>query len=180
VEKALAGGLPAVLFRDKDLLDPEARPLLDALRAATAARGAYLFVNGRPELAREAGADGLHLPEGLARPTAGTWTGPVSVAAHDAAGLDRARRERAAFALLSPLFATATHPGAPCLGPEAFRRLAADSPVPVLALGGVTPDNGRHALEAGAMGLACIDALLGAADPTAEVQRFLGLFGSRR
>lgn len=176
MEEALAGGLPAVLFRDKDLPDPEARPLLDALRAATAARGASLLVSGRPELARRVGADGVHLPEGQARPPTHLWDGPLSVAAHDRPGLDRARRVGAAFALLSPLFPTSTHPGSHTLGPEAFGRLAAASPVPVLALGGVTPETGGRALAAGAWGLACIDALMAARDPANEARRFLALF----
>jgi thiamine-phosphate diphosphorylase len=175
VEEALAGGLPAVLFRDKDLPDPEARTLLDPLRAATAARGASLLVSGRPALARQVGADGVHLPEGQARPPTHLWDGPLSVAAHDGSGLDRARRVGAAFALLSPLFPTSTHPGSHTLGPEAFGRLAAASPVPVLALGGITPENGDRALGAGAWGLACIDALLAAPDPGSEVRRFLAV-----
>jgi thiamine-phosphate diphosphorylase len=164
------------LFRDKDLPDDEARHYLHALRAATAARGAWLLVNGRADLAREVGADGLHLPEGMARPPTDAWHGPLSVAAHDATGLDRAHRVGAAFVLLSPLFPTNSHPDADGLGPTAFARLAQASPAPVIALGGVTPANAPQARRAGAAGIACIEALLAAPDPGAEVRRFLAVW----
>lgn len=130
---------------------------------------------GRPELARALDADGLHLGEGVLRPSTEVWPGPLSVAAHDRQGLDRAGRVGAGFALLSPLFPTRSHPDAHPLGPDRFAKLAAYSPVPVLALGGVTPANAAQAQAAGAHGVACIDALLAADDPAAAVRAFLGV-----
>ncbi|MFP4615675.1 MAG: thiamine phosphate synthase [Thiohalorhabdus sp.] len=170
---ALDAGLPAVQLRDRDLPDDEAHALGTALREATRARGARLFVNGRPGLARAVGADALHLPEGLPRPPADQWDGPLSVAAHDRAGLERACQVGAAFVLLSPLFATRTHPDAIPLGPERFAALAAESPVPVVALGGVTPANAVAARNAGARGVACMDAILAAPDVSGAVRSLL-------
>ena len=171
VRAALDAGLPAVQFRDKTLPDAEAEPLVSALREATLARGALLFVNGRPELAQRVGADGLHLGDGV--PLTPSWPGPVSVSAHDRTGLDRAHEMGAAFALLSPLFPTRSHPERHALGLRRFRELAAASPVPVLALGGITPANAGEARAAGAQGVACIDAILAAGDPGRAVAEFL-------
>jgi len=173
VDCALEAGLPAVLLRDKDLPDNEAEQQANALRRATRARGASLFVAGREQLARRVGADGLHLAEGVLRPSTEVWDGPLSVAAHDRQGLDRAGPIGARFALLSPLFPTRSHPDADTLGPDRFAKLAAYSPVPVLALGGIGPANTAEALAAGAAGVACMDAILAADDPAAAVRAFL-------
>jgi len=173
VDRALAGGLPAVLFRDKDLPDIEAEPFLRALRDATHARGALLFVASRPSLATAIGADGLHLPEGTPPPSHDTWYGPLSAAAHDEPGLERAARLGAGFALLGPLFPTRSHPDTEPLGSAAFDDLATGSPVPVVAVGGITPESAPHALAAGAAGVACVDAILGADDPADAVRAFL-------
>ncbi len=170
VQRALDAGLAAVQLRDKDLPDIEAEPLACALREATLARGALFFVNGRPELAQRVGADGLHLGQGAELPA--PWAGPVSMAAHDGPGLARAEAMGASFALLSPLFPTRSHPGSETLGPDRFRELAAASPVPVLALGGLTPGKAPAARAAGAAGVACIDAILGAGDPGRVVEEF--------
>ena len=178
MEQALDAGLPAVQFRDRDLSDAEAEAYLEALRRATRRRGALLIVNGRPALARAVGADALHLPEGLPRPSTEQWSGPLTVAAHDDRGLARAGQLNAAFALLSPLFATRTHPEAAPLGPERFSELAARSPVPPLALGGITADNAHLARQAGARGVACMDAILGAPDVPGAVAGFLDALGS--
>ena len=173
VDRALDGGLPAVLFREKDLPDSEAEPFLRALRESTRSRGALLYVAARPRLATAVGADALHLPDGMAPPPDKEWSGPLTAAAHDAAGLERAHRMGAGSVLLGPLFPTRSHPGAEALGPEAFSALAARSPLPVLAIGGITPENTDDALKAGAAGVACIDAILGADDPAAAVKAFL-------
>lgn len=161
VQRALAVGLPAVQFREPDLSDSEARPLIEALRQETAAHSALLFVNGRPQLARAVGADGLHLGENTTTPPGSVWQGRLSVAAHDRQGLDRAARLGASFALLSPLFATRTHPDMPSLGPQGFRRLASTSTIPVVALGGIHCGNARDAFAVGARGIACIEAIIG-------------------
>jgi len=173
VEQALEAGLPGVLFRDKDLPPDQAEELAEPIRSAARRRGALFYVAGRAELARHLGADGLHLGEGSLRPSTEVWDGPLSVAAHDRQGLDRAGQVGARFALLSPLFPTRSHPDTEPLGPERFAKLAGYSPVPVLALGGVTPANAGEALAAGAQGVACIDAILAADDPAAAVRTFL-------
>ena len=61
VRRALDAGLPAVQLRDKDLPGRALFALAEALRAATSRSGAQLFVNGRVDLARAVGADGVQL-----------------------------------------------------------------------------------------------------------------------
>ncbi|PJC68422.1 MAG: thiamine phosphate synthase, partial [Zetaproteobacteria bacterium CG_4_8_14_3_um_filter_59_5] len=72
------------------------------------------------------------------------------------------------FALLSPVFPTASHPGAPHLGVEAFRELAGAASLPVIALGGITPENRAELIG---FPVAAIGALLGAEDPSEAARR---------
>lgn len=140
-------------------------PGRDQLAARLAVRCRELdlrfLIAGDPHLARELSADGLHLPEAMA---AGFnedldphWL--VTVAAHGAEGLAVAARLGAHGALLSPVFPTASHPGAPCLGVERFAALCASADLPVYALGGVTEKTGAALLGTGCCGIAAIGGL---------------------
>lgn len=108
-------------------------------------RRLLLLVAGDWRLAAELGAAGLHLPEGLARH--GLLAGALGwvrrrrrlllVACHGIAALGRARALGANAALLSPAFATASHPGAPAIGAVRFGLWAWRAGLPVIALGGM-------------------------------------------
>ena len=100
-----------------------------------------LLIAGDPELAQE--ADGLHLPEARAREAAHWrchrpgWI--ITASAHSLKALTVSAHLDAVF--LGPIFATASHPGAPALTPVRAALMAAQSMVPVYALGGVTARN---------------------------------------
>jgi len=127
-----------------------------------------LLVAADWRLAARLGADGLHLPEGVARhgllaPALG-WVRRhhrlLTVAAHGPAALARAGRLGADAALLSPVFPTRSHPGAATLGPlrlGLWRRY----PGPVrLALGGVTAATVRRLPPGAVNGIAAIGGFL--------------------
>lgn len=78
---------------------------------------------------------------------------------HNAEELRRAIVKRAALIFISPVYLTRSHPGQPALGRVGFARLAGKSPVPVIALGGMTPARFRALKRFGAYGWAAIDAL---------------------
>jgi len=113
-----------------------------ALRPVCAKRGLIFLVGGDARLARKVGADGVHFPEAMFdRMSSFRQEAPgviITAAAHDAVALERAQNAGADAALLSPVFPTASHPGAPALGIEAFSTLVRSSTLPVYALGGLT------------------------------------------
>jgi thiamine-phosphate pyrophosphorylase len=122
---------------------------------------APLLIAGDAELAARIGAAGLHLPEARIgeashwRVRHPDWI--ITAAAHGLGALTRAREVDALF--LSPVFATASHPGAPSLGPARAAFIAAASPVPVYALGGITARNAAR-LAPAFSGIAAIGSLL--------------------
>lgn len=147
------------------------RGTLPALRPAIArlarARGLALFVggDGRAALALRAG---LHLPDRagcpgllpfLAARRRGAPFARLSLAVHGRGGRARAARLRGDAALVSPAFPTASHPGAPALGPLRWAALARRLPCPVVALGGVSGATAARLPRRWLAGLAAIGAL---------------------
>lgn len=166
--RAAMGRLPpgaGVILRHYD--DAKRRPLARAVALLARRRRLALIVAGDWRLAAELGADGLHLPEGLARH--GLLAGPLGwvrrrrrlllVACHGAMALGRARDLGATAALLSPVFPTASHPGAATIGPIRFGLWARRAGLPVIALGGMTRRHLRRLPRGAAAGMAAIGAL---------------------
>jgi len=139
-------------------------------RAAYAARLARLcrsrrlrlLVAGDVRLAVAVGSHGLHLPEGAARSGDRRWRlwrkpgWLVTAAAHSPLAVARARRAGVDALLLSPVFATASHPGAAPLGPLRFAALTRRTRLPVYALGGMTAATTLRLAGSGAAGIAAI------------------------
>jgi thiamine-phosphate pyrophosphorylase len=159
---ALAPG-SAVILRER------ARPRLVVLARRLSplcrARRIRLLVAGDWRLAREVGADGLHLPEAMIRHGPGYWRRVrrhdwiVTAAAHSPIAIRLAARLGVDAVLLSPVFATASHPGARTLGPLRFARWARESSVPVYALGGIDAARAHRLRGSGAAGFAGIGGL---------------------
>ncbi len=135
----------------------QARRLLPECRT----RGLKLMLDRAPQMVAELGANGWHATEQALRALTGR---PVStdrwfgVSAHSRESLARAHELSADFAVVGPVRSTATHPGAPTLQWSGFEALAAESGLPVFAIGGVGPAEVDAAYEAGAQGVAGISA----------------------
>nr|VFK02718.1 MAG: 8-oxo-dGTP diphosphatase [Candidatus Kentron sp. H]VFK02803.1 MAG: 8-oxo-dGTP diphosphatase [Candidatus Kentron sp. H]VFK05449.1 MAG: 8-oxo-dGTP diphosphatase [Candidatus Kentron sp. H] len=165
------------------------RRLAEAVLALCRDRGARCLLNGEPALARAMGMDGVHLTrrrllsadaatlrravetpfhnrQGLTDAQAhGRRTSPraahflMGASCHDRAELQRASRLGVHFAVLAPVKATKTHPGAEPLGWGRFAELTQESTLPVYALGGVSPGEMETAWRQGGQGIAAIRAL---------------------
>ncbi|MCJ8191147.1 thiamine phosphate synthase [Sphingomicrobium aestuariivivum] len=149
--EALPRGSGVVLRHDSMPEEERERLAMEVARLARA-RGLLLSVAGDVALAVRAGAVMVHRPDG---PSFGL---PFSLPVHDEAEALDARRRGAALAYVSPVHATASHPGAPALGEAAAIRLARLAAMPAIALGGM--DAGRYRpLAAHFAGWAAISAL---------------------
>jgi 8-oxo-dGTP diphosphatase len=158
LEQALAGGLRLLQIRDKTLAATERRRFATA--AMTLARqydDARVLINDDEALAREVGADGLHVSAAslmrLQQRPAFTY---VAASCHSPEELSRAAELELDFALLSPVLPTASHPDADGIGWQTFARMVERSPIPVFALGGMQPDMLGTARTNGAHGIALL------------------------
>ncbi|MCU0864684.1 MAG: thiamine phosphate synthase [Planctomycetes bacterium] len=181
VQQALDGGVRCVQLREPDWSARVLLQVAERLLRRCEAAGATLLVNDRIDVAAAGGAHGAQVghrsvPPELARRV----LGPAAVlgfSAHDAAELELAVAAGCDFALLAPVWPTASKPGAPHLGPVRAARLTAMARLPVLWLGGIdaaiveqlsaVPVAGRP------IGIAVRSAIMAAADPTAAAAALL-------
>jgi len=180
LEGADAGARVAVQLREKDLSGRELEDLARALVPICAGAGALLLVNDRADVARAVGANGVHLPtDGLPPAEVRGWW-PDAVIGCSAHSLDEVRAARdggADFATFGPVWETPSKAVyGPPVGLEALGGAAALG-LPLLAIGGITRDRVAPALAAGATGIACIRAVLGAADLAEAVRGLLAPAG---
>ena len=181
VERALEGGVRAVQLREKDLSAAALFPLACELRALTRRYGARLFVNDRIDVALAAEADGVHLgghslPTKVVRRLLGSGR-LIGVSTHSEAEAVQAARDGADFVTFGPVYFTPSKApfGAP-VGLGRLRSAVAATPLPVFALGGITPERCAEVREAGAAGAALISAILADPDPAAAAARCLAQF----
>ncbi|WP_310493976.1 Nudix family hydrolase [Dechloromonas sp.] len=155
LEDALKAGLRLIQVRAKGLPPAQRQRFAEAVCRLARSHGALVVINDDEEIARQVGADGVHLSSislanCLQRPDF-TWVG---ASCHSAAEIARAGELGFDYALLSPVLATPSHPDAAGLGWPEFARQLAGNTLPVLALGGMKPEMLSEAQEHGAHGIA--------------------------
>ncbi len=157
LQQALGNGLRLVQMREKNLPRAALRELSLRVLELAHAHGALVLINGDIELALEIGADGVHLNSAQlaalsTRPDL-EWCG---ASCHSVDELQLAVEMGLDFAVLSPVLPTQSHPGAAHLGWQAFAAIAADSAIPVYALGGLSQEDMETAWQHGAHGIALL------------------------
>ena len=181
VAEALDGGARMLQYRDKDSDPRERLARAKALRALCRQAGALFLVNDEVELAARVGADGVHLGRDDPDPAAARarlGSGAViGVSCYNC--LDRAReaeRAGADYLAFGRFFPSATKPEAVAADPALLRRARRVSSRPLVAIGGITPDNGASLIAAGADWLAVVQGVFAAPDARAAARAFTALF----
>ena len=153
--RRLPKGKAGVVLRNYSLPQDERRTIFNNIRAVARRRRLMLLLAGPPHLARGWKAQGWHGPGGMR-------VGELihSMAVHNRKELTAAIRARADLVFISPVFPTRSHPGARTLGPIGLARLTQASPMPAIALGGMTSQRMRRLKGLKIHGYAAIDAWL--------------------
>jgi thiamine-phosphate pyrophosphorylase len=174
VTACIEGGVDVVQLREKHL---EARPLLKrATLVAEACRrqGVPFLLNDRPDLARAAGADGVHVgqddvPVAVAREILGP-DAIVGLSTHGPNDLAGAAEEDVDYISAGPVEPTPTKPGRPGTGLGYVTLASERSSVPVFVTGGVTPEKIPALAAARVRHYVVVRYLTEAADPRAAAQ----------
>ncbi|MDH3728237.1 MAG: thiamine phosphate synthase [Myxococcales bacterium] len=162
-ERALSIGCAALQLRAKRLDDQSLLALAEQLNAACKRANVPFIVNDRPDIAALIGADGVHLGQDDMRISeARDIVGPIDigVSTHDlrqALEAEGGGADRIAF---GPVFVTATKENPdPVVGLKKLEEVSRRVSCPVVAIGGITPENAAQVLTHGAAQLAVISAL---------------------
>lgn len=177
VKEALQAGCRWILYRDlhapHDALASMAKELAQHCRDY----GATLAISRFSNLAKAIGINALHLSSQQSIREARHLLGPDGLIGQSCHTEDEARKaaaEGADYITLSPIFETASKPGyGPALGAETLRKISTLLPIPVLALGGMTPEKVPFVLAAGAKGVAVMGDILRARSPFAQIRAYM-------
>lgn len=185
VARALDAGAPAIQLREKEWGAGRTLPLALRLAEQCRAHGALLFVNDRLDLALAAGADGVHLgPDDLPVADVRRVAPPGFLIGYSADDPDRARRavgDGADYIGCGTVWPTDSKADAgKAIGPEGLARVADAVRVPVVGIGGITPERARRLEDTGAAGVAVMAAVMAAKDPGEAVRALLARGGARR
>jgi thiamine-phosphate pyrophosphorylase len=184
VGECLAAGLPAVQVREKDLSAKDLAVLCRLLRNLTRDTGALLIVNDRVDVALAVGADavqrsGTSLDVKDMRDIAGRQL-RIGASVHSVEDAVDAERKGADWVVFGPVYDT---PSKRAYGPpQGLERLAAvvqRVKIPVLAIGGVTPERVPEVIATGARGVGVISGILAAEFPADATQLYLKALGGR-
>ncbi|HEV3034277.1 MAG TPA: thiamine phosphate synthase [Solirubrobacteraceae bacterium] len=166
---AIAGGVDIVQLREKHLANEELASVAKAARVLCEHLGTLLIVNDRPWVAREAGADGIHVgQDDIPAAEVRELVGPdmlIGVSTHSPQQIDAVDASVVDYIGVGPIHETPTKPGRPAVGTELIRYAAAHSPVPFFAIGGLDASNLASALDAGATRVCVLRAIAAAEDP---------------
>lgn len=182
----LRGGARVIQLRLKAVGTGELLRIAREAAGLCREHGALFLVNDRPDVARLAGAGGVHLgqqdlPVAAARQVLGPGA-IVGVSTHSDGEIEAALAAGADYLGFGPIFATASKPGAPLPPPHGIDGLARAvkraAPVPIVAIGGLGTDNAAAVAAAGARCLAAIGELCRAGDPEAAARRLALAFAT--
>ena len=182
LKAALAGGpVAAFQLRVKDVDAHELARLAEPLQRICADADVAFIVNDSVSLAKRLDADGVHLGQSDGDPReARAILGPskqIGVTCHASRHLAMEAGEAGAdYVAFGAFYDTLTKPSEHRPDPAMLRWWASLFEIPCVAIGGITPGNGRPLVEAGADFLAVCSAVWGKDDPAGEVAKFAALF----
>ena len=174
-QELAAGGARIIQLREKQASSREILRLARELRRVLA-NDVALVINDRADLAVAAGADGVHLgqddlPPDAARKIIGQFR-LLGVSTHNPEQLQATLQRSADYIAIGPVFATISKDNPdPVIGLEGVRHARSVTRKPLVAIGGITPENCRSVIEAGADSVAVIGAIL--EDPRKTTEQFL-------
>lgn len=173
-EAAIVGGAGCLQLREKGLPDAELLARARQLRELTRRHGVLLAVNDRPDIARLAGADIVHVgQDDLSVRDARRIAGPailVGKSTHTVAQFQAALAEEPDYLAIGPMFPSVTKPQQHIAGPQTLASVRPQTDLPLVAIGGISAENIDKVIAAGADCVAICAGVIGAPDVTAAAR----------
>lgn len=169
------GGADCIQLREKDITDAALLERAQILCEACRSAGVVSIINDRADVAAMCRAGGVHLGQtDVASLAARRILGPDAIIGASSHNIDEARRavdEHADYVAVGPMFATSVKPEYGVSGPQFISRVREITSLPLVAIGGIMPENVRQVVDAGADCVAVCRAVIGADDPAKQVRR---------
>ena len=176
--RAIAGGADTIQFRQKT---GSTRAMIEAgceIREVCRNAGVTFLVNDRVDVALACEADGVHLgQDDFPIPMARALLGKDRIIGGSGGNLEeilKCQEEGADYAGFGPVYPTSSKSDAgPASGIEPLKGLISRVSIPIVAIGGITPENAGDVMKAGAWGVAVISAVCCREDPEGAVRELV-------
>ena len=184
VEAALTGGAAIVQYRAKDIRPDDRRKMAEKLKKLCRQHEARLIINDLPELAHEIDADGVHLGQddvsiAQARQILGHQK-LIGVSTHSVDQALKAEAHGADYIAIGSIFPTGSKDDTQLVGLKTLSMVRKAVRIPVVAIGGITPDGAFEALDAGADAIAVISGIMADTDPARAAKEYSLLFNRNK
>lgn len=178
---AVTNGVRLIQLREKEGDTRQLVEKAEAMCRVCHEHNALFVVNDRVDIAAACGADGVHIgQDDLSPRMARALLGPEKIIGVSAANMAEAQAAIAAgadYLGVGPVYPTISKDcKVEACGPDSIKQIVSKVSLPVLAIGGIAPENTRPLLEAGVQGLAVISAILGSPRPEEVIQSFMQMF----
>lgn len=175
------GGADCIQLREKDMTDAALLERAQIICEACRSAGVVSIVNDHVDIAAICRADGVHLGQDDVAPSAARRIlGPNAIIGASSHSVDEARlavEQHADYVAVGPMFATSVKPEYGVNGPALIGCVREITSLPLVAIGGITADNVRQVVDAGADCVAVCTAVIGADDPGEQVRRIRAAAG---
>lgn len=176
IEKIAAAKPFGIVLREKDLPVKEYSALARKVRDICRSAGASLIVHGHPEVARELGIPALHMPlDALGKMSSEERKGfdVLGASCHSVEDVLRAKAFGCDYVTAGHVYATDCKPGLPPRGADFLAEVCGPAaPMPVFALGGLTPARAPEVRRAGAAGFAMMSSVMDAENPAELFRKY--------
>jgi len=172
---AVLGGARLLQLREKNLSPSGVLRLAQTAQEICEHSHARLLINSDIEITRKARAFGTHLRESQSVHGVRKILEPeysVGQSVHSLEAAFRAERAGADYLVFGSIFPTASHPESTPVGLDALAEFTSQISIPVFAIGGISLENARQCLDAGAYGVAAMRAVWDAPDVEIAVREF--------
>ncbi|MDF1763256.1 MAG: thiamine phosphate synthase [Oleibacter sp.] len=181
VEKALNGGIALLQYRDKISTAPEKNFRAKAIHTLCLRYRVPLIINDDPELALACEAEGVHLGQTdgsiqHARRLLGDNAIIGTTCHHNVALAIKAEQQGADYVAFGRFFNSSTKPGAPLATIDTLINAKKNICIPIVAIGGITVDNVKPIINAGASFAAVVDGLFSSKNISSMCKSFHNLF----
>lgn len=172
IEKSVKGGINGIILREKDLTYEELKPIALRIKEIVRGKNVLFIVNNSLEVARYIKADGYHVGFHQFINMKPSFQGMIGVSVHSLDEAVKAEENGASYILASHIYETDCKKGLRPKGLDFIKKIKEQVKIPVIALGGIKPNNVDKIYEAGADGFAVMSYVMAAEDPYLAVKQF--------
>jgi thiamine-phosphate diphosphorylase len=174
INEAIGGGIAAIILREKDLSTKELLPIAVRIKEAVGNSKVKLIINSNIQVAKLVKAHGFHTSFHNFIEEKSVYNGIIGVSVHSLEEAVKAEKQGADYLLFGHIFETDCKKGVLPRGLEAIREIKRNVHIPVIALGGIKPDNIQLVRLAGADGAAIMSSIMQAQNPYAVIKDYIG------